>query len=85
MVELALVDRIFFQAQLGGLIFLLYGLHNDEYFGKVLIPDLSVWAGLGEERRFRLGGEVIGLALPGVTTESIAFAPYFGAKISVLN
>jgi hypothetical protein len=85
MAELVLVDRFFIQAQLGGLIFLLAGLHNDEYFGKVLLPDLSVWVGFGEERRFRLGAGVIGLALPGVTTESMAFAPYLGGRISVLN
>lgn len=77
-------DRVFIQAQLGGLFFLSFGLANSADYGAVLFPDLSIWVGLGEERRFRLGGGVIGLMLPDLTTEGMGFAPYLGAKISLL-
>jgi hypothetical protein len=83
MAELAF-DPVFIQAQLGGLIFAVFGLYNDIQFGEVLLPDLSVWIGLGKERRFRIGGGVIGLMLPDLTTEGIGIAPYLGAKISLL-
>jgi hypothetical protein len=81
--ELAL-DPIYIQAQLGGLVFVLFGLLNDAQYGEVLLPDLSVWVGLGKERRFRLGGGVLGMALPDLTTEGIAIVPYVGGKVSLL-
>jgi len=83
MAELAF-DPVFIQAQLGGLIFAVFGLYSDIQYGEVLLPDLSIWLGLGEERRFRIGGGVLGLMLPELTTEGIGIAPYVGAKISLL-
>ncbi len=83
MAELAL-DPVFIQAQLGGLIFAVFGLVNDIQFGEVLLPDVSVWIGLGKERRFRLGAGVLGMMLPELSTEDMLIIPYVGAKISLL-
>ncbi|MEE9307465.1 MAG: hypothetical protein V3V57_08110 [Spirochaetia bacterium] len=83
MAELAL-DPVFIQAQLGGLIFAVFGLVNDIQFGEVLLPDVSVWIGLGKERRFRLGAGVLGMMLPELSTEEMLIIPYVGAKISLL-
>ena len=47
------------------------------------LPDLSVWVGLGKERRFRLGGGVLGMMLPELTTEGMAIVPYLGGKIAL--
>ena len=82
--EISLADRVFIQAQLGGLVFVLFGLVSDAQYGEVFLPDLSVWVGLGEERRFRLGGGVLGMALPDLTTEGIGIVPYIGGKVSLL-
>lgn len=75
---------VFLQAQLGGLIFLFFGLANDAQYGEVFFPDLSVWFGLGKERRFRLGGGLLGMYLPELTTEGMAVVPYLGGKVSLL-
>jgi len=83
MLELAL-DPVYIQAQVGGLLFAFFGLANNAEYGEVFFPDLSVWIGLGKERRFRLGGGVLGLYLPDLTTEGLAFAAYVGAKVSLL-
>jgi len=83
MAELAL-DPVFIQAQLGGLVFVLFGLENDVQFGQVLLPDVSFWLGLGKERRFRLGAGVLGMMLPELSTEEMLIIPYVGAKISLL-
>ena len=83
MAELTL-GPVFVQAQLGGLVFAVFGLYSNVDYGEVVLPDLSVWIGLGKERRFRLGAGVLGLMLPELTTEGIAIAPYVGGKISLL-
>jgi hypothetical protein len=83
MAELAL-DPVFIQAQLGGLLFLFFGLKNQAEYGEVFFPDLSIWIGLGEERRFRLGGGFLGMYWPELTTEGMAVVPYLGGKISLL-
>jgi hypothetical protein len=83
LLELAF-DPVFVQAQVGGLLFAFFGLYNDVEYGELFFPDLSVWIGLGEERRFRLGVGAIGLYWPELTTEGMAFAPYVGGKISLL-
>lgn len=83
MAELQL-GPVFLQAQLGGLLFLFFGLENNAEFGEVFFPDLSAWVGLGEERRFRLGGGLLGMYLPELTTEGMAVVPYLGGKISLL-
>jgi hypothetical protein len=53
-------------------------------FDPVFIQAQLGGLGLGKERRFRIGGGVIGLILPDLTTEGIGIAPYVGAKISLL-
>jgi len=83
MAELA-IDRVFIQAQLGGLFFLFFGLANQAEYGEVFFPDLSFWIGLGEERRFRLGGGFLGMYWPELTTEGMAVVPYIGGKVSLL-
>jgi hypothetical protein len=83
MAELAF-DPVFIQAQLGGLIFVLFGLANNIEFGEVLLPDLSIWLGLGKERRFRLGGGVLGMLLPDLSDEGMLIVPYVGMKVSLL-
>ena len=82
MAELAF-DPVFIQAQLGGLIFVLFGLANNIEFGEVLLPDLSIWLGLGKERRFRLGGGVLGMLLPDLSDEGMLIVPYVGMKVSL--
>jgi hypothetical protein len=77
-------EPVFIQAQLGGLLFAAFGLYSNADFGKIILPDLSIWIGLGKERRFRLGGGVLGLALPELTTEGIGIAPYLGGRVSLL-
>ena len=83
MLELAF-DPVFIQAQVGGLLFAFFGLYTDADYGELFFPDLSVWIGLGEERRFRLGVGAVGLYWPELTTEGMAFAPYVGGKVSLL-
>ena len=83
MAELAF-DPVFIQAQVGGLLFAVFGLYNDVDYGELFFPDLSIWIGLGEERRFRLGGGMLGLYWPELTTEGMAFALYVGGKVSLL-
>jgi hypothetical protein len=82
MAELEL-GPVFLQAQLGGLLFVAFGLYSNADFGQVLLPDLSAWVGIGKERRFRLGGGVIGLFLPDLTTSGMGIAPYLGGKIAL--
>jgi hypothetical protein len=77
-------DPVFIQAQLGGLIFAFFGLANNIDFGEVLLPDLSIWLGLGKERRFRLGGGVLGMLLPDLSDEGMLIVPYVGMKVSLL-
>jgi hypothetical protein len=83
MAELAF-DPVYIQAQLGGLIFLFFGLGNQVEYGEVFFPDLSIWIGLGKERRFRLGGGFLGMYWPDLTTEGIGVIPYVGGKVSLL-
>jgi hypothetical protein len=75
---------VFFEGQLGGLAFVYFGLFSGLEFGQVLIPDLSVWVGLGKKKQFRLGAGVIGLMVPEISTSSMLFAGYLGAKVSLL-
>jgi hypothetical protein len=83
LMELAF-EPVFIQAQLGGLLFLFFGLENQAEFGQVFFPDLSIWVGLGKERRFRLGGGLLGMYMPELTTEGMAVVPYLGGKVSLL-
>lgn len=82
MAELEL-GPVYLQGQLGGLLFAAFGLYSNTDFGNVLLPDLSAWVGIGKERRFRLGGGVLGMMLPDLTTEGMAIVPYLGGKVSL--
>jgi hypothetical protein len=83
LVELAL-GPVFIDAQLGGLFFVAFGLANNADAGKVLIPDLSVWVGLGKKRTFRLGGGVLGLMAPEISGDTMLILPYVGFKAAIL-
>jgi hypothetical protein len=74
---------VFIEGQLGGLLFGTFGLLTDFEAGKVLIPDLSVWFGLGKKKMFRLGAGVIGLLVPEISSDTMLFAIYLGAKASL--
>jgi hypothetical protein len=74
---------VFIEAQLGGLVFAYFGLVSGVEAGQVLIPDLSVWVGLGKKKIFRLGGGVMGLMLPEISTSQMLFVGYLGAKVSI--
>lgn len=50
--------------------------------GNVLFPELSAWYRFGET--FRVGIGAIGLMLPDITTDTIPFLWYLGAKWSFL-
>lgn len=75
---------VFVQGQLGGLFFAYFGLANKTDTGKVLMPDLSVWLGLGKQRRFRVGAGVLGLMASDLTTDAMLIIPYIGAKAAIV-
>lgn len=75
---------VFIDAQVGGLIFGFFGLANSFEYGEVFFPDLSVWLGLGKKQNLRLGGGVLGMVIPELTTEGMLIIPYIGGKISLL-
>jgi len=58
---------------LGGL----YGLEQIDY----LIPDLSVWLGLGRRKSIRLGGGALSLIPTSMETDIVPFIGYAGLKI----
>jgi hypothetical protein len=74
---------IFIDAQVGGLLFGYFGVVNGFDYGKVIMPDLSVWFGFGKERRFRVGAGVLGFVLPELTMEGMLIVPYAGLKIAL--
>lgn len=73
------------QAQLGGGLFGLIGLYNSIQTGSVFFPDLSVWYKLGKKQSFRLGLGVLGIYLPEIASDGMAFAYYFGGKVVLEN
>ena len=74
---------IFIDAQVGGLLFGYFGLVNGFDYGKVIMPDLSVWFGFGKQRQFRVGAGVLGFVLPELTMEGALIVPYAGLKIAL--
>jgi hypothetical protein len=74
---------VFFEAQLGGLVFAFFGAVAGLEAGGVLIPDLSVWVGLGKKKLFRIGAGFLGLLVPEISTSQMLFAGYIGAKVSL--
>lgn len=73
------------QAQLGGGLFGLIGLYNSIQTGSVFFPDLSVWYKLGKKQSFRLGLGALGIYLPDITKNGMAFAYYIGGKVVLEN
>jgi hypothetical protein len=47
------------------------------------LPDLSAWLKIGKKQLFRLGGGAMGIYLPEVTTEGMAFVYYLGGKVAL--
>ena len=55
----------------------LYGLEQIDY----LVPDLSVWLGLGKRKSIRLGGGALGLVPSSMGMDIVPFIGYAGLKI----
>lgn len=55
----------------------LFGLNQIDY----LVPDLSVWLGLGKRNSIRLGGGALGLIPSSLDTNIVPFIGYAGLKI----
>jgi len=55
----------------------LFGLEQIDY----LVPDLSVWLGLGKRNAIRLGGGALGLIPATMETDIMPFIGYAGLKI----
>lgn len=71
------------EAQVGGGLFFMVGLANQFEAGKVFLPDLSAWFKLGKKQNLRLGGGILGLYLPELTTEGFGFVYYLGGKVAI--
>jgi len=81
-VELAL-GPLSVDASIGGYFFgysaigNLFGLDQIDF----LVPDLSVWLGLGKRKSIRLGGGALGLIPSSMDTDIVPFIGYAGLKI----
>ncbi len=80
-VELNLGDYFALQAQVGGGAFAYFGLASGTTAGAVFFPDLSAWFKIGKV--FRLGGGALGVFLPDLTSDTIPYVWYLGAKFSL--
>lgn len=69
------------QGQIGGGLFLMFGMYNAVETGTAFFPDLSAWFKLGET--FRLGGGVIGVYLDEMSETSLPVVFYLGAKAAI--
>lgn len=70
-------------ASLGGYYFGYYAVGND-YGTKqmnILLPDLSVWLGLGKKQTFRLGAGAIGAIPTTFDLGAVPFVAYAGLKV----
>jgi hypothetical protein len=82
-VELEL-GRVAIEAQVGGGAFgFLTVVATTGGFGKVFIPDISVWYKLGKNQNFRLGAGAIGLYMPELLGDGLPFLFYIGGKASI--
>ena len=70
-------------ASLGGYYFGYYGVGNEYGMEQmdILLPDLSVWLGLGKKQTFRLGGGAIGAIPTSFDLSAVPFVAYAGLKI----
>lgn len=80
--ELAL-GPLAIDASLGGYYFGYYAVGNVYGVEKydILLPDLSVWLGLGKKQTFRLGGGAIGAIPSSFDLSNVPFVAYAGLKI----
>ncbi|HWP68860.1 MAG TPA: hypothetical protein VN437_06110, partial [Rectinemataceae bacterium] len=81
-VELAL-GPVAIDASLGGYFFGSYAIGNVAAFEAqdILLPDLSVWFGLGEKKIFRIGGGAIGVISTSLDLGTLPFLAYAGIKV----
>ena len=78
------VGPVVIEAQVGGGLFAMLGvLGTQVQTGKVFIPDVSAWFKLGKNKRFRLGGGLIGAYMPDLLGDGLPFLIYLGAKVAV--
>ena len=70
-------------ASLGGYFFGSYAIGNVADFGSadILLPDLSVWLGIGGKNIFRIGGGAIGVISTGFDLGTLPFVAYAGVKV----
>ena len=54
-----------------------------QHRGALFLPDLSAWFKLGKKQNLRLGGGILGLYLPELTTEGFGFVYYLGGKVAI--
>lgn len=82
--ELAL-GRFSIDASVGGYYFAYYVPGNEKPIGvkqdNILLPDVSVWLGLGKYRAFRIGGGVIAAVPTDFAFEEVPYVVYAGMKI----
>lgn len=70
-------------ASLGGYYFGYYAVGNEYGLQQadILVPDLSVWLGLGKKSTFRIGGGAIGIIPTTFDVSEVPFIAYGGLKI----
>jgi len=81
-VEIAL-GPLAIDASLGGYYFGYYAI-GDVYgveSADILLPDLSVWLGIGKKNAFRIGGGAIGVISSSFDLSAVPFVAYGGIKI----
>ncbi len=81
-IELSL-GALSIDAGIGGLYFGYYALGN--LYGletqDLLLPELSVWLGLGKRHSFRIGGGAIGILSSSLDISEVPFVGYAGFKV----
>lgn len=82
LVELSL-GALSIDAEIGGLYFGHYVLGNgfelDE--ADILLPEISVWLGIGKKGSFRIGGGAIGILSSSLDISEVPFVAYAGFKV----
>jgi len=70
-------------ASLGGYFFAFYSVPNTFGFEtmEILIPDLSVWLGIGKKNAFRIGGGAMGFIPASFDLTTIPYIAYAGLKV----
>ncbi|HWR10705.1 MAG TPA: hypothetical protein VN445_02685 [Rectinemataceae bacterium] len=70
-------------ASLGGYFLAYYGVPDTFGFEEIgaLIPDISVWLGIGKKNAFRIGGGAMGLIPTSFDLTTIPYVAYAGLKV----